>query len=273
VPTVIESKHFSGKIKSIKNDILEVEFLRDYPNTKDEIAAYGKTVNVRYSGDEKLCVEDNGFFYYNSTDVSKNQEGIYTISAHDVWVFLECAKPVIYLYPESSTECSVKVTIDGELTCTYPDHGENGWQGFTAEPDGTLIFPDGKEYYCLYWEGIYNNVCDFSRGFCVAGEDTADFLEWALSEQGLTPREANEFIIYWLPIMEANEYNVIAFQTDTYTSSTSLEITPAPDSLLRINMAFYGTDEPIELEPQSFEPFVRRGFTVVEWGGSNLGTK
>ena len=94
-----------------------------------------------------------------------------------------------------------------------------------------------------------------------------------MSEQGLTPREANEFIIYWLPIMEANEYNVIAFQTDTYTSSTSLEITPAPDSLLRINMAFYGTDEPIELEPQSFEPFVRRGFTVVEWGGSNLGTK
>ena len=36
-------------------------------------------------------------------------------------------KPVIYLYPEEDTECSVKVTLqNGKLTCTYPEHGENG---------------------------------------------------------------------------------------------------------------------------------------------------
>ena len=176
-------------------------------------------------------------------------------------------KPVIYLYPETPTEVSVTLTLDGRLTCTYPDYNA-GWNHFTAHPDGTLIFPDGKEYYCLYWEGVQITEWDFSQGFCVKGEDTAEFLEWALAEQGLTPREANEFIIYWLPQMQENPYNVISFQTDAYTSTAVLEVTPAPDSTIRIMMAYYPSDEAVEIMPQTFETPVRDGFTVVEWGGS-----
>ncbi len=178
-------------------------------------------------------------------------------------------KPVIYLYPETPTEVSVKLTLDGRLTCTYPDY-DAGWDSFTAHPDGTLIFPDGKEYYCLYWEGIQNAEWEFSQGFCVKGSDTAAFLEWALAAQGLTPREANEFIIYWLPLMQENAYNVISFQTDAYTDTAVLDITPKPDSLLRICMAYYATDEAVEIEAQSFESFEsfeREGFVAVEWGG------
>ena len=178
-------------------------------------------------------------------------------------------KPVIYLYPEVPTEVSVKLDYSGDLTCTYPAYGE-GWSGFTAHPDGTLIFPDGKEYYCLYWEGKRDVDYDFSKGFCVKGIDTAAFLEWALTEQGLTPREANEFIIYWLPRMEQNPYNVISFQTEAYTKGAVLEINPNPDSLLRVFMAWYPSDEAVELEAQSFTPFERVGFTVVEWGGCEL---
>ena len=99
------------------------------------------------------------------------------------------------------------------------------------------------------------------------GEDTAAFLEWALAEQGLTAREANEFIVYWLPLMQENPYNVISFQTTTYTDGAKLDITPAPDSLLRIFMAYYATETEVEIEPQTFDGFVREGFTVVEWGG------
>ena len=180
-------------------------------------------------------------------------------------------KPVIYLYPTVPTEVSVKLTLDGHLTCTYPDY-ENGWDNFTAHPDGTLIFPDGlspagREYYCLYWEGIQNAEWDFSRGFCIKGSDTAAFLEWALAEQGLTPREANEFIIYWLPLMQENPYNVISFQTDAYTSTAVLDITPKPDSLLRICMAWYAADAEVEIPAQTFDSFEREGFVAVEWGG------
>ena len=178
-------------------------------------------------------------------------------------------KPVIYLYPAEPTEVSVKLDYSGDLTCTYPAYGE-GWSGFTAHPDGTLIFPDGKEYYCLYWEGKRDVDYDFSKGFCVKGSDTAAFLEWALSEQGLTPREANEFIIYWLPRMEGNPYNVISFQTEAYTEGAVLDIQPNPDSLLRVFMAYYPSDEAVEMEPQAFTPFERVGFAVVEWGGCEL---
>ncbi len=178
-------------------------------------------------------------------------------------------KPIIYLYPQVPTVCSVKLTLNGALTCTYPDYGK-GWDNFTAYPDGTLVFPDGKEYYALYWEGVQYGDWDLSKGFCVRGEDTASFLEWALASQGLTPREANEFIVYWLPRMQENTYNVISFQADTYTEGAVLDIAPAPDSLLRVFMTYYASDTYVDIAPQSFSPFIRQGFTVVEWGGSEI---
>ena len=95
-------------------------------------------------------------------------------------------------------------------------------------------------------------------------------MEWALAQQGLTPREANEFIIYWLPLMQENPYNVIAFQTNAYTDTAQLQIQPSPDSLLRVFMAYYPSDTPVSIAPQTFESFVRSGFTVVEWGGSQI---
>ena len=108
---------------------------------------------------------------------------------------------------------------------------------------------------------------DFSGGFCVKGEDTAEFLADVLPKIGLTPREANEFIIYWLPILQENEYNLISFQGDNYDAAAKLEITPTPDSVLRIYMTAKPLTSPVEVEPQTFEPFERNGFTVVEWGG------
>ena len=177
-------------------------------------------------------------------------------------------KPVIYLYPEVPTVCSVQLELDGILTCTYPKYGANGWQSFTAMPDGTLIFPDVREYYCLYWEGVANFQPDFSKGFCVKGSDTAEFLQEILPKLGLTHREANEFIIYWLPILQNRPYNVISFQQEVYTDAAKLNISPEPDSILRVFMAAYPVDSAVEIQPQEFDRFERIGFTVVEWGGS-----
>ena len=179
------------------------------------------------------------------------------------------AKPVIYLYPEEETQVSVKLDYDGELTATYPAYND-GWM-VTARPDGALIDPDtGREYYCLFWEGVSDVEYDLSSGFVVAGEETAAFLEDALAALGLTEREADEFIIYWLPRMEGNPYNLISFQQETYTDHAVLTIDPAPDSVLRVFMAWKGLDEPMEVEPQTLEGFARTGFTVVEWGGTEV---
>ena len=178
------------------------------------------------------------------------------------------AKPVIYLYPPTETEVSVRLYYDGQLTCTYPAYGQ-GWH-VTAQPDGTLTDDQGNQYSYLLWEGENQAVYDFSQGFVVPGRETADFLRQALSQLGLTPREYNEFIVYWLPRMEGNPYNLISFQQETYTDTARLEITPEPDSLLRVFMAYQPLDRPAEIEPQVLEPFVRQGFTVVEWGGCEI---
>lgn len=181
------------------------------------------------------------------------------------------AKPVIYLYPEETTDVTVKVDFPygGEFSCTYPDY-RDGWS-VTAEPDGTLFDENGNEYYCLYWEGEGGPSYDMSEGFCVRGRDTAEFLREKLLYMGLSPREANEFIIYWLPLMEDNNYNIISFHTDAYDITAPLTVSPAPDSVIRVFMTWYASDEPRDITAQQLPSFEREGFTVVEWGGSQYG--
>ena len=82
--------------------------------------------------------------------------------------------------------------------------------------------------------------------------------------------EMNEFIVYWLPLMEHNEYNLISFQSEKYTDSAKLNITPAPDSMLRVFMTYSPLEKAVDIEPQEFATFERSGFTVVEWGGIRL---
>ncbi len=175
-------------------------------------------------------------------------------------------KPVIYLYPEEETAVQVALHYDGELTCTWPEYAD-GWS-VTAQSDGMLTDRYGNQYSYLFWEGESDAEYDFSKGFCVPGEKTAEFLRDALKTLGLLPREYNEFIVFWLPRLQGNPYNLIAFQGDRYTESAKLEVLPEPDTVLRVFMAYRPLQEPIEIEPQDLKETVREGFTLVEWGGS-----
>ncbi len=177
-------------------------------------------------------------------------------------------KPVIYLYPQRNCRVSVALDLKGELTCTYPAYGD-GWE-VTARPDGTLTDDRGMEYNCLYWEGTQDTKYDFSQGFCVAGEDTAAFLEDTLEKLGLNRREANEFLVYWLPQMQENPYNLISFQTERYTQTAQLHVEPEPDTVIRVFMAWMASDVPVSLAEQTLEAPERVGFTVVEWGGTQV---
>lgn len=180
------------------------------------------------------------------------------------------AKPVVYLYPTQQTDVSVSLTLrDGAFTCTYPTYN-NGWD-VTAYPDGHLINKaDGLEYSYLYWEANSNAKYDLSHGSVVAGGDTADYLRKSLATLGLTPREYNEFIVYWLPKMQENPYNLITFQTTAYTDSARLTVTPQPDTLLRVFMAYRPLEKKIDVPAQELKTTERTGFTVVEWGGTEL---
>lgn len=182
---------------------------------------------------------------------------------------IKCAKPIIYLYPEKDMDIQVKLDVKGELFVSYPDYID-GWD-VTAKPDGTLLnHRDGLEYSYLFWEAYSQNELDMSKGFVIAGKDTKDFLQEKLSYLGLTPKEYNEFIVYWLPLMQNNPYNLITFQEEGYTDSAKLSITPEPDSILRVFMVYKPLNNRINIEEQQLKSFQREGFSVIEWGGAYI---
>ena len=161
------------------------------------------------------------------------------------------AKPVIYLYPEETMDVCVSLSYGGTLTTTYPKYDET------------------TDSY-LFWEGTSNIDYDLTHGYVVKGADTAAFLQSTLSRMGLLPREYNEFIVYWLPYMEQNPFNLITFQTEAYTENAQLTIVPKPDSVLRVFMAFRALDAWMDVEAPILPQFERTGFTVVEWGGCEV---
>lgn len=217
-------------------------------------------------GDQVVATYDN--VYYDEEN-DRVECDFYKVEVSDFEIDPNaCYKPVIYLYPEEMMEVSVELSVEGGLTCTYPLY-KDGWK-VTASPDGTLTDINGQIYNYLYWEGITYAKYDLSKGFCVKGEDTAAFLEKALEDLGLTRKEANEFIVYWLPMMQENPYNIISFQTDIYTEAAELNVNPAPDTLIRVFMAYKASDGFVEIKEQELIGCERNGFTVVEWGGTEV---
>ena len=183
---------------------------------------------------------------------------------------LSLDKPIIYLYPETEQEVSVKLGNPEKLSCSYPKY-EDGWR-VLAKPNGDLMdLATGRNLYALYWEGKNYNFSNGKDGFMVKSEDSAKFLEEKLEILGLNEREAEEFIVYWLPKLEANPYNFIRFLSDEEIREyMPLNITPEPDTTIRVMMEYKKVDFPYEVEEQELMTPERKGFTVVEWGGSEI---
>lgn len=174
-------------------------------------------------------------------------------------------KPILYLYPEEETEVSVRFAHPELLTTTYPKYN-NEWK-VVAQPNGDLRDINGNYYYGLYWEE-QEAYKEFNDGFYVEKDDAIGFLEEKLEALGLNDRERNEFIMYWLPILEKNEKSFVHFEfTEELQAENALVISPAPDSLLRINMTVQKVNANPDLPEQELPSFERKGFAAVEWGG------
>lgn len=174
-------------------------------------------------------------------------------------------KPILYLYPEEETEVSVRFAHPELLTTTYPKYNDE-WK-VVAQSNGDLRDINGNYYYGLYWEE-QEAYKEFNDGFYVEKDDAIEFLEEKLEALGLNDRERNEFIMYWLPILEKNEKSFVHFEfTEELQAENALVISPAPDSLLRINMTVQKVNANPNLPEQELPSFERKGFAVVEWGG------
>ena len=179
-------------------------------------------------------------------------------------------KPIIYLYPTTETEIHVKLWSPENLSHTYPKYNSEKWRNVIAQPNGNLEDIDTwRKLYALYREWKSDIETKFDEWFVVVWKDIIPFLEEKLAILWLNEREAEEFIVYWLPQMEGNKYNLIRFETkEEQDENMLLNITPIPDTVIRVMMDWKAIDEPIGIPEQKLITPERNGFTVVEWWGS-----
>jgi hypothetical protein len=185
-------------------------------------------------------------------------------------------KPVIYLYSESLITANLQLNPSGKFTFTYPIIENNSWKLKVSEKGISHI---GKTYPYLFYE-TENEDMNFSyterelTGHVSSKDEVIPYLERSLTEMGLTQKEQTDFITFWAPRMVQNEQVFIQFWIDEdYDQVATLSITPQPESMKRIYIVYAPivNNVPVYKE-QTFESFTRKGFTVIEWGGSELPT-
>ena len=144
----------------------------------------------------------------------------------------------------------------------------NGWQ-VTADPNGQLTERDtGKTYPYLFWEGRGGIYTSPNKGSVVAQANIHSFLVGTLAKLGLNAKETADFIEFWEPRMQGSPYYAISFSGNRVMDELApLVVSPKPDTVIRILMDFRPLQSIINIEPQVYKTPIRKGFTVVEWGG------
>ena len=86
----------------------------------------------------------------------------------------------------------------------------------------------------------------------------------------MNEKEKTDFIAFWLPKLLRNKLSLCSFQKSKFFEDYELNVTPKPDSMIRIFLSIKKLDRPINKKEQKLESVERKGFTVIEWGGSNF---
>lgn len=181
---------------------------------------------------------------------------------------VECGKPVIYLYPEKTTNMSVFVKPRGGFSYTEPAYND-GWN-VTAYPDGHLVNrADGISYPYLFWEGRGGLYTAPESYWVVAKSDVESFLRDTLYKMNLTQNESDDFIEFWLPRMQGAPYYKIGFHdTRVMDALAPLSLSVKPDNVFRILMDYAELQTTGSSKPPARLPRANRdGFEVIEWGG------
>lgn len=176
-------------------------------------------------------------------------------------------KPVIYLYPEKTTDVYVNVKPTGGISISDPELGE-GWK-VKATPEGRIYnYADGKSYPYLFWEGFATNFETPKDGFVISSKNVSAFFDRKLSVLGMNATEIADFKEFWVPRLQEKPYYFITFvDQKTFDNYAPLMVEPKPDSIIRVFFDYKGLDRPVRVKAQQFSTPERNGFTVVEWGG------
>ena len=272
---------YSGPLYDIeKCEGYQVYLLKDAkPGAKGELILDSKTSNFDITiSEEKL--QEYSYIEFVSGD-SNQVIKLDQIKDGPIKVLLKpevfLKKPAIYLYPIQKTEIIVTHNFKGKILNTYPQYTDN-WK-VIANPNGTLLnVKDNRYYNYLFWDGAYSfspEHYQFKSGFYVKNENYISFLQNKLMMIGLNEKEINDFIVFWLPVMSKYENCFVHFRiNDNIDESSVIETQPKAETTIRVFMEFSGIDDingVSKLPEQLLPAFTRSGFTLVEWGGAEIG--
>ncbi len=177
-----------------------------------------------------------------------------------------CAKPVVYLYPETPTQVAVRVGADVKISDPLYSPS-SGWSVY-AQPDGRLNH-QGTQYASLFWEGPgWGEYPSITTGVVVAKDKAITTIKKQLTAQGLNAQESKDFLDYWQNKIPNKPYIRLTWLTNAQINALApLSVSPKPDTVHRVFLDMAGLDQPVKLTPQKLETVTRKGFTVIEWGG------
>lgn len=242
------------------------------------VPSTNKTYQLFYHVSSVYLVDGNDAYEYLPTDQTVDFSSDAKANLQLKWFmlvntpqyswFTPTCKPAIYLYPQQSEKVAVKVKTPGTFTLTIPEYPADGWN-VVADPDGTVHAGD-KTYPYLYYESrIKDSLINKPKdGYVVTKSEMPALFNKILPELGLTSKEAKEFKDYWENVLPESPYYFVGVMPQADIDALEpLQVSPAPDSVVRVRLYFQALNKKIAVtEPQIATP-QRNGFVVSEWGG------
>jgi hypothetical protein len=193
-------------------------------------------------------------------------------------------KPVIYCYSDQNTNFDFRLIPIGALTFTYPS--VDSTQAWQMKLENNVLSDQNSQqnYPYLFWESQQKNIHfelssikqnkDEIGGSIISKAEIVSYLDSTLTALGFNFNEKTDFITFWAPQMQKENYYLIQFvQNNQCDQFAKYKINPSPNHLNRIYMLFAGNNQPdfpFEVSPQILKPLERNGFYIVDWGGIEI---
>ena len=174
-------------------------------------------------------------------------------------------------------------------TSTYPkpiyENDVYQWNGVYKKGNNEecLIKIDNKEYNSLFWECDINNKEYFDKvddkWILINKDNKLNEIDEILMKCGLNNKERNDFIVYWIKVINRYDNMAIRIEDSRYDNAIPLKV----DGFEQIHRVFVIMKNVTELEKEimiknnqiiskdSFKSMKRpEGKYIIEWGGLPL---